>query len=99
MSQKFNELISSEGLILIDFFATWCQPCKVMSQVLTTTKQKVGTKARIVKIDIDAFPDIAAAQGVRSVPTLILFKNGEPIWRQSGVVDVQTLIHLLESHV
>ena len=96
MSQKFQELIDSERPVLIDFFATWCQPCKVQSSVLTTVKENVGEKARIVKIDIDQFPAIAAQYGVRGVPTLAVFKKGELLYKESGVHDVNTLTNLLE---
>ena len=96
MSQKFQELINSERPILIDFFATWCQPCKVQSSVLNSVKENIGASARIVKIDIDQFPQIAADNGVRGVPTLAVFKNGQLLWKASGVHDVQTLTHLLE---
>jgi thioredoxin 1 len=75
MSQKFQELIQSERPVLVDFFATWCQPCKVQSSVLNFVKEKVGEKARIVKIDIDQFPSIAADNGVRGVPTLAILKT------------------------
>lgn len=96
MSQKFQELIQSERPVLIDFFATWCEPCKVQSSVLNSVKEKVGTAARIVKIDIDAYPKIVAQYGVRSVPTLMIFKHGELLWRESGVHDVNTLTSLLQ---
>lgn len=95
MSQKFQELISSERPVLVDFFATWCQPCKVQSSVLNTVKENVGEKARIVKIDVDQFPQIAAQVGVRGVPTLAVYKNGELLWKESGVHDVNTLTELL----
>ncbi len=96
MSQKFQELIQSERPVLVDFFATWCQPCKVQSSVLNSVKEKVGEKARIVKIDVDQFPSIAADNGVRGVPTLAIFKNGELLWKESGVHDVNSLVGLLE---
>ena len=96
MSQKFLELTQSERPVLIDFFATWCQPCKVQSSVLNTVKENVGDKARIVKIDIDQYPSIAAQNGVRSVPTLMIYKNGEMLWKGNGVHDVNTLTQLLE---
>ena|SRR6218665_878175 len=98
MSQKFQELIQSERPVLIDFFATWCQPCKVQSSVLNSVKEQVGEKARIVKIDIDQFPSIAADNGVRGVPTLAIFKNGELLWKESGVHDVNSLVGLLENY-
>lgn len=98
MSQKFQELINSERPVLIDFFATWCQPCKVQSSVLTSVKDNVGEAARIVKIDVDQFPAIAAQYGVRGVPTLAIFKNGELLWKESGVHDVNTLTNLLNQY-
>ena len=98
MSQKFQELIQSEHPVLIDFFATWCQPCKVQSSVLNSVKEQVGDKARIVKIDVDQFPTIASENGVRGVPTLAIFKNGELLWKESGVHDVNSLVGLLERY-
>lgn len=99
MSQKFKELINSPSPVLIDFFATWCGPCKVQSSVLPTVKENIGDKARIVKIDIDQYPAIAAEYNVRSVPTLAIFKNGEMLWKGSGVHDVNTLTRLIDQHV
>lgn len=98
MSQKFQELIQSERPVLIDFFATWCQPCKVQSSVLNSVKEQVGEKARIVKIDIDQFPSIANQYNVRGVPTLAVFKNGEMLWKESGVHDVNSLVGVLEQY-
>ncbi len=93
---KFQDLIASEKLTLVDFFATWCGPCKTMSPILDQTKKLIGDKARIIKIDIDKNQSVAAKYQVRSVPTLILFKNGQPLWRKAGVVpaaELQRLIH------
>lgn len=98
MSQKFQELINSDRPVLIDFFATWCRPCKVQSSVLTTVKENVGEAARIVKIDVDQYPAIAGQYGVRGVPTLAIFKNGELLWKESGVHDVNTLTQLLQQY-
>ena len=97
MSQKFQELINSERPVLIDFFATWCGPYKVQSSVLNTVKENVGDLARIVKIDVDQFPAIAAEYGVRGVPTLAVFQNGNLLWKESGVHDVNTLTNLLQN--
>lgn len=99
MSAKFNELIQSERPVLINFFATWCQPCKVMSSVLNTVKRNVEEEARIVKIDIDQYQSIAAEYGVRSVPTLLVFKKGEVLFRQSGVMDVNSLTAELKKYI
>jgi len=96
MSQKFQEIIDSERPVLIDFFATWCQPCKVQSSVLNTVKENVGEKARIIKIDIDQYPAIASQYNVRGVPTLAVFKKGELLYKESGVHDVNRLTQLLE---
>lgn len=98
MSQKFQELIQSERPVLIDFFATWCQPCKVQSSVLNSVKEQVGEKARIVKIDIDQFPSIANEYNVRGVPTLAVFKNGEMLWKESGVHDVNSLVGVINQY-
>ena len=95
---KFQELIESELPVLIDFSATWCQPCKVMSSVLTSVKEEVGSSARIIKVDIDQYPHLAARYQVRGVPTLLLFKKGELLWRESGVKDVNTLVALINEH-
>lgn len=98
MSQKFQEIINSERPVLIDFFATWCQPCKVQSSVLNTVKENVGEEARIIKVDVDQYPAIAAQYGVRGVPTLAVFKNGELLWKESGVHDVNALTELLKQY-
>lgn len=99
MSQKFQELIASERPVLIDFFATWCQPCKVQSSVLNTVKENVGDSARIVKIDVDQYPAIASQYGVRGVPTLAVFKNSELLYKESGVHDVNRLTQLLKQYI
>lgn len=98
MSKKFQELIESESPVLIDFFATWCQPCKVQSSVLNSVKENVGDTARIVKIDIDQYPQIASENRVRSVPTLAIYKDGKLLWKESGIHDVNTLTNLLKQY-
>lgn len=87
----FADVISKEKLILVDFFAEWCGPCKTMAPILKDVKAKVGGKATIIKLDVDKNPQTAAQYQVQGVPTLILFKDGRPVWRQSGVTSAQQL--------
>lgn len=96
--EKFEEIIKSEKPVLIDFFATWCGPCQMMHPILEELASKVGDKARIIKIDIDKNQALSGVYNVRSVPTLMIFKNGELKWRASGVQQAAALEAELEKY-
>jgi len=94
----FQQIIHQDKPVLVDFFATWCGPCKMMSPILDDVKNRVGESANIIKIDVDRNAQAASAYQVRGVPTLILFKNGQPIWRKSGVVPANELEKLINEN-
>lgn len=87
----FNEMIAQSKPTLVGFFATWCGPCKMQAPILEDVKQRVGDKANVVKIDIDKNSALAARYHVQSIPTLILFRNGEPVWRAVGLQQADLL--------
>jgi thioredoxin len=94
--QSFGELINGSKPVLVDFSAEWCGPCKMMPPILKEVKDKMGDKVTIVTLDIDRNPKVAAAYGIQSVPTLIVFRDGQIKWRQSGVTRADQLRSVLE---
>lgn len=98
MKSNFNDIINSEKVVLVDFFATWCGPCQALMPILKEVKDEVADAVKIVKIDIDKNHNLAVKYQVRSVPTMLLFVNGEPKWRQSGVLQKKDILHVIQTH-
>jgi thioredoxin 1 len=95
---SFSEVIKSDKPVLVDFFATWCGPCKMMTPILHDVKSEMGDKVTILKIDVDKNPEVSSQFQVQGVPTLILFKQGQVKWRQSGVVQSKALKEIIERY-
>lgn len=89
---NFDTIINSDKPVLIDFFATWCGPCKMLSPILREVKDSLGDTVSIIKIDVDKNQQISSQYQVRGVPTMILFQNGKQLWRQSGVLSKEEII-------
>ena len=98
MKSKFQTIIDSPTPVLVDFFAEWCGPCKSLAPILKEVKSELGDKIKIVKIDVDKNPLLAANFQVKGVPTMLLFKNGIQVWRQSGVLQKRDIMDMIASH-
>jgi thioredoxin 1 len=94
----FSEMINSDKPVLVDFFAEWCGPCKTMAPILKQVKDEVQNNASIIKVDVDKNQQTAMTFQVNSVPTLMLFKNGKVLWRQSGVLPKNELVRKIKEH-
>lgn len=99
MNAKFNEIINQEQLTLVDFYADWCGPCKTLAPILQEVKSVLKDEIKIIKINVDQHQDLAAEFMVRGVPTMLLFKNGQMLWRQSGVLGRNDLVKIIREHL
>ena len=96
--EKFNELIQSAKPVLVDFYAEWCGPCRTMKPRLLDVAERIGDKATIISVDIDKEKELATKHRIQSVPTLIIYKNGKQLWRQSGIISANALTKLLKDY-
>ncbi|MCH5318113.1 MAG: thioredoxin [Paramuribaculum sp.] len=96
---EFNKIIGDSKPTLVDFFATWCGPCKMQAPILEEVKNKFGDKVNVIKIDVDKNPALSQQYRVQSIPTLIVFKNGEPVWRGYGLHQASQLEEKLNEHL
>ena len=95
---RFKEMIQSPKPVLVDFYAEWCGPCKIMKPRLLDVAERMGEKAKVVEIDVDREKELAERYRIQSVPTFIIFKNGEQLWRQSGAISTIALLQLLTDY-
>jgi thioredoxin 1 len=97
--ESFREIIQGDKPVLVDFSAEWCGPCKMMKPILEELRQRLGDKIRILKIDIDLSPAVSSVYNIQGVPTLILFQNGNILWRQAGVVQTNQLERIINQYL
>lgn len=98
MKENFNNIINSNVPVLLDFYATWCGPCQTLAPILQDVKAELGENIKIIKIDVDKNEAVAQKFQVRGVPTMVLYKNGQPVWRQSGLLTKSDLINVINKH-
>ena len=98
MKSSFQKIIDSEVPVLIDFFADWCGPCKALAPILKQVKEELGDGIKLIKIDVDKNQSLASKYNVRGAPTMILFKDGKLLWRQSGVIPKNEIVNIVNSH-
>lgn len=96
MKNNFSEIIKDDKPVLVDFYADWCGPCKMLAPILKEVKQELGEDVKIVKIDVDKNQELSQKYQVRGVPTMILFKNGQQVWRQSGVLQKNDIVEIIK---
>ena len=95
---KFSDLIQSDVPLLVDFYADWCGPCVAMAPVLKQLASEVGEQAKIIKINVDQYPQLAEKYNIRGIPAFILFKNGEILWQQAGMMTKEQLKHIIQTY-
>lgn len=98
MKSSFKNIVDSEIPVLVDFYADWCGPCKMLAPILQQVKDAMGDGLKIVKIDVDKNQKLATKYNVRGVPTMMLFKNGKQLWRQSGVLQKNDILDVIKEH-
>lgn len=98
MKSSFKDIISSQTPVLVDFHADWCGPCKMLAPILKQVKEELGDSVKVIKIDVDKNQQLASKYQVRGVPTMLLFKNGKQLWRQSGVLQKNDLVQIIQSY-
>ncbi|MDL5512406.1 thioredoxin [Arenibacter sp. M-2] len=99
MKDSFNNIINSDTPVLVDFYADWCGPCKMLAPILKQVKDELGSTLKIIKIDVDKNQSLANTYQVRGVPTMLLFKNGKQVWRQSGVLQKNDIVGVVQQHI
>jgi thioredoxin 1 len=97
--ETFNDIIKGDMPVLVDFYATWCGPCKMMTPIVEEVGQELQGNARVLKIDVDKNQTVADQYQVQAVPTLIIFKNGQVVWRKAGAIDKASLMSHVRQYV